>query len=150
MGCDHSKSLAIREAEEQDFYAIELQDEQENWMALSELNADDVRMLVNMGSTTVTDFEGRIILIGGLIEVAPGRAEAWTIISEHAGVHMVRLSRMVKRYLDGGPFRRIEANVRSDFAPGIRWANMMGFEMEGLMKQYSPNGADHYLYARVR
>jgi RimJ/RimL family protein N-acetyltransferase len=45
--------------------------------------------------------------------------------------------------------RRIDATARADFPPAGRMLEMLGFEAEGLMKQYGPDGASHYIYARI-
>jgi len=45
--------------------------------------------------------------------------------------------------------RRLETYVDVGFAPGHRWVKMLGFEVEGYMKSFRPNGDDMVLYARV-
>lgn len=44
---------------------------------------------------------------------------------------------------------RVEITVPANFGPGCRLALMLGFTVEGLMKSYGPDGADHLLYAQV-
>jgi len=36
------------------------------------------------------------------------------------------------------------------FKEGHRWIKMLGFELEGYMKAYRPDGADMLLYARIK
>ena len=45
---------------------------------------------------------------------------------------------------------RIVMSVQEDFEEGIRWAEALGFEREGLMRKHGPTKLNHYLYARVR
>lgn len=99
---------------------------------------------------TVMDNQ-EVIACAGLAEQWPGRATAWSILSKHvAGMKMARLHKMVARFLDMQNYTRIEMTVDHEFEQGHRWAKMLGFEWEGLMRKYNPNGVDCDLYARVK
>jgi hypothetical protein len=45
--------------------------------------------------------------------------------------------------------RRVEITVKHDFEQGKKWAESLGFEQEGLLRKYGPNGEDYFMYARV-
>lgn len=90
-----------------------------------------------------------VFACAGLIPQWQGRALAWALIAEEAGRHMVGIHKAVRRALDMHPFRRVETAVASDFMQGHRWAVMLGFEREGRMRAYTPDGQDCDLYARV-
>ena len=76
--------------------------------------------------------------------------DAWMLIGEDAGPHFFTIVRAVAGYLQAAPWRRIEAAVASDFRQGHRLIKMLGFEFEGRMRAFSPDGVDHDLYARVK
>ena len=44
---------------------------------------------------------------------------------------------------------RIQASVHTTDEQSIKFAEWMGFENEGLMKKFGPDGADYYRFARV-
>lgn len=44
---------------------------------------------------------------------------------------------------------RLEITVPFGFGAGCRLAHMLGFQVEGLMKEYGPDGSDQFLYAQV-
>jgi RimJ/RimL family protein N-acetyltransferase len=46
--------------------------------------------------------------------------------------------------------RRYESTVDVGFKQGHRFMKMLGFEVEGYLKAYRPDGADMVLYARVK
>ena len=48
-----------------------------------------------------------------------------------------------------GP-RRIEMHVARGFGAGARLAFVLGFEVEGLMPKFAPDGTDYFLFAKVR
>ena len=94
--------------------------------------------------------DGVVIACAGLIPQWPGRAVAWALISGSAGSQFVGVHRAVRRALDVHQFRRIETGVTSEFDAGHRWVRMLGFEREGRMRAYTPDGRDCDLYALVR
>lgn len=92
-----------------------------------------------------------VVACGGLAEQWATRATAWSLISEDVTGHkFARLHKMVLRFLASQDYPRIEMTVDHDFEQGHRWARLLGFRWEGLMKKYNPNGSDCDLYARVK
>ena len=45
---------------------------------------------------------------------------------------------------------RIQASVSADVPTAIRFAKWLGFENEGLMRQYGVDGGDYYRMARIK
>ena len=90
-----------------------------------------------------------VFACAGIIPQWEGRAVAWALIASEAGRNMVRIHKAVSRALAVHQYRRIETAVASDFEQGHRWALMLGFEREGRMRGYTPDGRDCDLYARV-
>lgn len=80
----------------------------------------------------------------------PGRASCWALLADGIGSLMVPLTRAVTAWLETAPHRRLECTCAADDARGHRWANLLGFEREGLMRAYGADGRDYVLYARVR
>jgi hypothetical protein len=91
---------------------------------------------------------GSVLACGGLCVPWEGRAVAWAILSQ--GVPVLALTRAVQHVLALPSIpRRVECFVDVSFQQGIRWAEMLGFQREGLMRAFSPDGRDHILFARV-
>lgn len=94
---------------------------------------------------------GRTLFCAGVAEYWTGRAESWAILRSSAGNEMLGITKIVKRFLEVCPIRRIEASIDVDFEQGHRWAKMLGFNLEAAcLKSYFPDGKDCALYARVR
>jgi hypothetical protein len=85
----------------------------------------------------------------GFYQQWEGRAIVWALLSADAGRHFIRIHRAVLRAFSLHPYRRIETAVLDGFEEGYRWAEMLGFWREGLMRAYCPDGTDAHLYARV-
>jgi RimJ/RimL family protein N-acetyltransferase len=126
-----------------------LQPAQEYMRSFQEFGADFTE-LSNAGLAWTAEDDGEILGIAGLIVQWENRATAWALVSAGAGKRFVRIHAAVKRFLDVAPFRRIEASVDVGFIEGMRWMEMLGFEYEGLMVAYRPDGADMLLYARIK
>jgi hypothetical protein len=109
-----------------------------------------VASLVASGNAYAALVDGRAVAFGGCLELWQDRAYAWMLIGEDAGPHFFTIVRAVAGYLQAAPWRRIEAAVASDFRQGHRLIKMLGFEFEGRMRAFSPDGVDHDLYARVK
>lgn len=85
----------------------------------------------------------------GLIPQWEHRAVAWGLIAKEAGPHFRIIHKAVLRTMEIHPYRRIETSVACDFEQGHRWARMLGFQREGRMRAFTPDGRDCELYARV-
>ena len=94
--------------------------------------------------------DGRVLVCSGVHEVWAGRGVAWALISKDAGQHFFAVHRAVSGFLKQAPLRRIEAMIDAGFAPGVRWAKMLGMQQEGLMRAYSPTGVDYFIYSRIK
>lgn len=96
--------------------------------------------------------DGRVVACAGLFPLWEGNVRGWALIAGDIGPSgMFALHRAVKRAIDGCAARRIEVEVDTHFPQAHRWVKMLGgFEWEGTMRKYSPEGRDTDRYARVR
>ncbi|WP_321878478.1 GNAT family acetyltransferase [Paraburkholderia bannensis] len=109
------------------------------------------RMLIaNKGVAWAVVEDGETIACGGIAEAWAQRAIAWSMITPRAFRYFRQLHRLVKRVLDESLWARIEIDVRADHVAGCRWADHLGFVVEGVRRKYTPDGADMILYARVK
>lgn len=91
------------------------------------------------------------LIVGGVSIFYIGRGEAWTIMDQQCKPYFLPMHKIVKRYLDSHPLRRIEATCPVEFTQGHRWLKLLGFELEApRCRAFSLQGNDHALYARVR
>ena len=110
----------------------------------------DFTELANQGLAWTAENDGKILAIAGVEPQWENRATAFALLSDDSGPHFPAIHSAVVEFLDNAPYRRIEATVDVGFKQGHRWIKMLGFELEGYMKAYRPDGADMLLYARVR
>ena len=95
--------------------------------------------------------QGEVLFCTGIVDLWPGTGEVWFIGSQE--IH--RKPRKVIEYCRGAMRRcalendlwRIQGVCRADWPSALRFAEFFGFENEGLMRRYGPEGADYYRVA---
>lgn len=112
--------------------------------------ADHAEMLARFPAYTALDGD-EVLVCAGVLEIWAGRAAAWAFLSENIGTRMTSVHRAVRRYFELLDYRRIEAEVATDFPEGHRWVRMLGFKLEcPRMRGYFPDGSDASLYVKVK
>jgi len=92
----------------------------------------------------------RVLGIAGVWAIESHRAVAWAIIDGQIGSDYIHYHKAVCKFLDECEYKRIEMAVDTSIPQAKRWAEMLGFKLEGLMERYFANGSDGYLYARIK
>lgn len=97
---------------------------------------------------------GRIIGCAGIVPLWPGVGHAWAVLSDAVLAYPVALTRTADREMTRIEcrlgLRRVQATVAEDHVAGRRWLAWLGFEVEGLMRNYGPDGTgDYWLYGRA-
>lgn len=93
----------------------------------------------------------RVIACGGVVEIWPDRAIAWTFFAKCDRHEFLIAFRVVKRFLDMCSIKRIEADIENGFDQAHRWIKLLGFKLEAASRpNYTPDGRDYALYARVK
>ena len=93
------------------------------------------------------------ICSGGIIPTWLGSAQGWVISSKRIFRNKIKASRLIKERTDllcaNIKIWRLQTAVKADFKIGIRFAEFLGFNKEGLMVGYGPDKTDYYLMARI-
>jgi hypothetical protein len=106
--------------------------------------------LIDAGpSFSLVDGE-RVLAMAGVWVMEPHRGLAWSVLADDLGFDMYYVNKAVSDFLNNTDIRRIEMAVDLGFREAQRWAEMLGFKLEGVMEKYFPNEADAFLYARVK
>lgn len=99
-----------------------------------------------------------------MIEDEPAAIFAWrthsqgvlhvsALISKSAKKHPLTFHRCAKylteHAIEDRQIQRIQMSVRCGFDMGWKWAESLGFQCEGTMRKYGPQGQHYWLFARV-
>lgn len=101
-------------------------------------------------------YDGEIVAVGGIKLFFEGVGESWIILtkqSRKSGIFGLIACRTIKDKLDSLAvelnMRRVEAQVRKDFAIGIRFVEALGFNFNCEREQWFPDGTSSMLYSKV-
>lgn len=139
--------MEIRTFQPQDLYALSLQNAQFGLHDLIQKEGYGQALAVAGPAYTATS-QGEIIACIGTIPQWENYSRAWALLSGDAGRCMVSLTRGISRWLRFHNAGRVDTAVDCTFGAAIRWAEMLGFEREGVMRKFK-DGNDYYLYSQV-
>ncbi len=102
-----------------------------------------------------TWWEGdNILAIVGVAPMWKGVGQVWTALTPESRERGVALTRGVLRFLDmlhaERGYWRVQATAEQADSAAQHWILQLGFDFEGTMEAYGPDGKTHDLYARVR
>lgn len=94
--------------------------------------------------------DGKVQAVAGLIDFhGTGRAVIWILFAEGNRRTFAALLQKMRRLMTFYPRRRYEAHVNPDWPQAKRLAKLGGFQFEGLMRGFEPDGSDRELWALV-
>ena len=89
-----------------------------------------------------------VVCIWGKLTCWDNRAALWGVMAKESRSCMKQIFEFAHAKISKMTELRLELQVLCGFEPGVRFAEMLGFERECIMRKYS-DGLDAYLYARV-
>lgn len=93
------------------------------------------------------------IACGGVLPNYEGVGSVWCVVSDEARHHGLELTKKVKFLMNDTMefygMHRLNALVLSDKDEYVRWAKIMGFEVEAKLEQAAPDKTDLYLMGKV-
>lgn len=147
----------IRPAVPADFARIELRPEQA-FARPSLLDCASSPVIVAGAYTALRPGPDTVLAIAGIVPRWPGHGTAWAYISDTiCGREWVHVTGAVRLHVDAaldGAYHRIELWCHADPPAWAqiarRWAEKLGFQHEGLARQFDPERRDVHIYSRVR
>jgi hypothetical protein len=118
----------------------------------SPLSDDMTRAYFSPGSVAYCLLEnGDPVLAGGIVNLGWNRGEAWliptTFLHENLKFCLALIRDMLPKIADDYGFVRVQATCIND--PSGKFARGRGFEYEGTLKKFGPNGETCDIYARI-
>jgi len=140
--------MELRTFEPEDLRRVVLPDHLE-WRRPQIHDSEYAEALAQAGKAWTIWCDWRPVVCFGMYEMWARRWSAWTIMDVSSRRHMITVVRTIADLIAEHPVPRLEAVVESGFVPGDRMIRMLGFQFEGLMRRYLPNGRDAAMFARV-
>lgn len=97
--------------------------------------------------------DNNIVLCGGITPLWDGVAEGWVIASKRIYEHKIKSVSAIKKRLDllciNNKIWRVQTSVKENFKVGVRFAEWLGLEKEGLMRMYGPDKTNYIRMAKI-
>jgi len=110
-----------------------------------------IQGMAALGVAMTLMWDGRIVGFTGYLPLWKGVVEVWLIPTKYVNVKPLLLVRTLERYIRGivrdHKLHRIQT-IAIDDKPHSRFLQALGFESEGLARDYMAKGADRRYWAR--
>ena len=96
--------------------------------------------------------DGECVGVAGVRQINLKTYEGWAILSKDSNKYIKSILRAVdmfiKNYFEFDAADRIQATVKLSYNKGHRFAKLLGFSPEGILRNYE-YGEDYMMYARI-
>ena len=104
------------------------------------------------GNTAVSVIQyGKTLGIFGSSKVWNGLEEAWFLVDEATRRYGIAMTKVAKKFISlkfqEDSLNRLQITVRLDDIRAYKWAKCLGFQTDGVMRQFGPDGSDYYMMA---
>ena len=114
---------------------------------------DDAKNLVEQNLAFTGLINNDPIFAAGMKIIWGQVAEGWVIATNEMWKYPLGVAKAIKKDFANVArqhnIKRVQTAIRKDFKQGLRFAEWLGLENEGLMKSYGFDGSDQYRYARI-
>ena len=109
--------------------------------------------LADYGITFTAVLDGRILCIGGILQVSVHTGKCWTIVSKHASGHGIKLLKVIKNQLESMMedmnLFRVETSNLKEATEYHKWCRLLGFKEEGEMPYYDDKKRTHIRFSKI-
>ena len=106
------------------------------------------------GPSWSLEHDGDIVACAGVLVLEPGRGDAWALTSELVHRYPLAFHRRVKWCLadimSNFNLHRIQCVCDCEHATSLKWLNRLGFTPEGRLRQFTGDGRDVFILAKLR
>ena len=94
---------------------------------------------------------GKTIGIFGSSKIWTGLEEAWFLLDEATRQYGLAMTKVAKKFISlkfqEDSLNRLQITVRFSDNRAYKWAKCLGFQTDGVMRQFGPDGSDYYMMA---
>jgi len=117
-----------------------------------EISSDMANPMAEHGVCFTAALDGRILVVGGILQTTNHTGHCWTMVSEYAQGSSIAVLRVVKAQLenmmiDMGLHRVETANLK-EATQQHKWCRLLGFQNEGVLRYYDDKKRDYIRFAK--
>ncbi len=112
--------------------------------------------LTPMGDCVTGIHNGSIWGVGGVVVHYEGMGEFWLMLTKgfdkdlSGSTILKEIMLFVEDKIDEHNLHRAQAVIRFDYVEALKMIEFLGFDREGLLRQYLPGRTDAYMYSRIK
>lgn len=104
------------------------------------------------GNTAITVIQyGKTLGIFGSSKIWDGLEEAWFLVDEATRRYGIAMTKVAKKFISlkfqEDSLNRLQITVRLNDIRAYKWAKCLGFQTDGVMRQFGPDSSDYYMMA---
>jgi hypothetical protein len=145
--------LQVRQFEPEDVLAISAREPDASIMASLPDPLAVAKQYRDSGPAWTGLLDGQPMVCSGVVILWPGLAEGWALTSSLAAQYPLAFHRVIKHKLNelisANNLRRVQVAIPETHQVSCRWITHLGFNCEGIMPKYGPDGADYLRFARL-
>lgn len=113
------------------------------------------RIAFSKGPGWTAVYQNQIVACAGVMIMWKGVGEAWVFFSklmedpELRRAAYVQVLEYLARVISKHDLHRVQATCRVDFPPASQYLERLGFEFEGLLRQYGYDRVDYRMYSMM-
>ena len=147
-----NERIKYRYYEPNDAHSLDYRDADTMYFGSYDATVTYVEALQSVGPAITVVYQGQIAACWGFAQIVPGVYEAWCLGSQLFNQYPVATTRTGKFVIEQGAkylaAHRIQVTVHDENEVAKRWASVLQFEYEGLMKQFGHDKANYVMYAK--
>ncbi len=113
----------------------------------------NIALLAEYGTGGTIMYEGRVLGVIGFIEIHTGVYEIWLLPSIWLPQYATIVSKLVRKTLQSmeksHPWHRLQTSAPMDDLHD-RWMTFLGFQCEGILRQFTATKVDYKQWSRIR
>lgn len=98
-------------------------------------------------------YNDQVKFCGGVVDIWNGMGEMWMILNKDLDGCKFEIIRTIRYEVDNlfdTQYHRLQATIDCANDAAIRFVEWLGFKREGVLRKYSHDRKDYYMYARVK
>jgi len=94
--------------------------------------------------------DGVIIGICGITQITSYMGEGWAYFADIMPKGSIKVIKEIRKFIQAQKhIRRIQCTVDIQNFNALKYARVLGFKPEGILKAYGPNGHDHVMFTII-
>lgn len=145
--------LSVVKFQERHLRQVEMREPELSWSRWDPEFLNNIARMVDPDASWTAVYRGKVSLCFGIRMMTRHVGEAWLLPGKDIQAHSISVIRCARKIFDdlleNKGFCRIQVGVMIDNDIALRFAKSMGFEVEGIMRNFGSPGASCALMSRI-